>query len=205
MKKAFIAISTAFLLSWAQAPARAETKIPKCDRNQTTKLYELDKKSNGQLSNMVYDPEGISKAGITKSVHINDKFLTLGKEELHHYAENYARYLAQKEFALWLDSGSNDKGNSSSVLVAIAAKMLELCHVNNSQLLIKMELTTLGSGLANLLIDYENMLDSMLKAPTPATEAEWDKFEAEWIEIENHAEKLEVNIENYLIKNFSGQ
>ena len=85
-----------------------------------------------------------------------------------------------------------------SSAVAIAANMLELCLVNSSQLLIIMELTSLGNGLAALLLDYENMLDSILEAPTPATEAEWDKFEAEMIEID-------MNIENYLIKNFSGQ
>ena len=107
MKKGFIAISTAFLLSWAQVPVRAETKIPKCTKNQTTKLM-----GTTQHWNLVNDAEErFAKVVLTKSVYINKEFLALESEELRQYAENYARYLAQKEFILWLDPDDKDREN----------------------------------------------------------------------------------------------
>ena len=205
MKKAFIAISTSFLLSWAQVPVRAETKIPKCTRNQTTKLYVNRIKGTGQHWNLVNDAEErFSKVVLTKSTYINKEFLTLESEELRQYAENYARYLAQKEFILWLDPDGKDRERISGA-VAIAANMLELCLVNSSQLLIAMEFTLLGNGLAALLLDYEDLLGNASKVPIPATEAEWDKWDAKMDEMQNHADKIDKNIENFLINNFGGQ
>ena len=205
MKKGFIAISTAFLLSWAQVPVRAETKIPKCTRNQTTKFYVNQKKGTGRHWTFVKDAEErLSKVVLTTSEYINKEFLTLEREELRQYAENYARYLAQKEFILWLDPDGKDRERISRV-VTIAANMLELCLVNSSQLLITMELTLLGSNLANLLIDYEDLVDNASKGPIPATESEWDKWDAKMDEMENHADKMQKNIENFLINNFAGQ
>ena len=68
-----------------------------------------------------------------------------------------------------------------------------------------MELTLLGSNLANLLIDYEDLVDNASNGPIPATEAEWDKWDAKVDEMENHADKILKNIENFLINNFGGQ
>ena len=70
----------------------------------------------------------------------------------------------------------------SQAVVAIAANMLELCLLNSSQLLITMELTLLGSNLAPLLIDYEDLVDNASNGQAiPATEAEWDKFMPKWM------------------------
>ena len=52
MKKALIAVSTAFLLSLVQAPARAETKILKCTRSDLLNHsigYKIDTLSDDNI------------------------------------------------------------------------------------------------------------------------------------------------------------
>ena len=83
-----------------QAPARAETKIPKCTRSDLHNHslgYKIDKVSDNNFNLLV-----------ALSVYINEKVLSLKNKRLVQYAENYARYLAQKDLARFIDSEDKD-------------------------------------------------------------------------------------------------
>ena len=190
MKKAFIAISTAFLLSWAQVPVRAETKIPKCSRSDLLNHslgYKIDKVSDNNF-----------KLVVALSVYINEKVLSLKNKRLVQYAENYARYLAQKDLARFIDS--EDKDGLTQKRVALGSRVLKLCRADRSELLIAMEISSLDNEWADLMIDYEELVNTL--PPTNVSDAEYERL----IDMnESRLLKQLQNIERLLIKNFRGQ
>ena len=92
------------------------------------------------------------------SVYINEKVLSLKNKRLVQYAENYARYLAQKDLARFIDS--EDKDGLTQKRVALGSRVLKLCRADRSELLIAMEISSLDNEWANLIIDYEELVNT---------------------------------------------
>ena len=138
------------------------------------------------------------KSGIALLVCIDGKVLSLKNKRLVQYAENYARYLAQKDLVRFMDS--EDKDGLTQKRVALGSRVLKLCRADRSELLIAMEISSLDNEWANLIIDYEELVNTL--PPTNVSDAEYERL----IDMnESRFLKQLQNIERFLINNFSGQ
>ena len=84
--------------------------------------------------------------------------------------------------------------------VAIGSRVLKFCRVDRSELLIAMEISSLDNEWANLIIDYEELVNTL--PPTNVSDAEYERL----IDMsESRLLTQHQNIDRFLIKNFRGQ